>query len=174
VIQPAAGFNRAPEILPTVWTSMQNISIAPERPETADASALIAELDAFLEPLYPPASLHGLGPEQLIRDRTDFFVLRCEGQPAGCGGIQFAGDGYSEITRVFVRPAFRRMGLGKALLRHLEEHSRARGMLSVRLETGARQPDAITLYERAGYRRIAPFGPNADDPLSVFYEKRLE
>ncbi len=152
---------------------MPEISITPERPDTIDASALIAELDAFLEPLYPPESLHGSGPAELTRDHTDFFVLRCDGQPAGCGGIQFAGNGYSEITRVFIRPAFRRMGLGKALLHYLEEYSRARGMLTMRLETGARQPEAIALYERAGYRRIAPFGPNAGDPLSVFYEKRL-
>jgi putative acetyltransferase len=152
---------------------MPKISIDRERPDTADASALIAELDAFLEPLYPPASRHGLGPEQLIREHTDFFVMRCDGLIAGCGGIQFVGTGYSEITRFFIRPSFRRMGLGKNLLRHLEEYSRTRGILIVRLETGVRQPEAINLYEKAGYRRIIPFGPNADDPLSVFYDKRI-
>ena len=88
---------------------MPNISIHPERPDTADASALIAELDVHLEPLYPPTSLHGLGPDQLIRDHTDFFLLRCDGTTAGCGGIQFSGNEYSEITRVFIRPPFRRM-----------------------------------------------------------------
>jgi hypothetical protein len=31
----------------------------------------------------------------------------------------------------------------------------------------------VSLYERAGFQRIGPFGPYWDDPLSLFFEKRL-
>jgi len=39
-------------------------TITAERPDTADAIALIAELEAQLEPLYPRASRHGLSVER--------------------------------------------------------------------------------------------------------------
>lgn len=35
------------------------------------------------------------------------------------------------------------------------------------------QPEAIALYERAGFVRCAPFGEYRDDPLSIFMEKQL-
>ena len=47
------------------------------------------------------------------------------------------------------------------------------GIRLVRLETGVRQPEALSLYERCGYVRIPPFGGYPDDPLSVFFEKGL-
>jgi putative acetyltransferase len=40
------------------------------------------------------------------------------------------------------------------------------------LETGIRQPEALGLYERLGFVRRGPFGDYAEDPLSVFMEKR--
>ena len=43
----------------------------------------------------------------------------------------------------------------------------------MRLETGVRQPEALGLYETAGYQRRGPFGAYAEDPLCVFMEKRL-
>ena len=57
---------------------------------------------------------------------------------------------------------------------HLEELAAARGFSKVRLETGISQPEAIGLYERNGYYKIPPFGDYWDDPLSFFYEKRLD
>jgi putative acetyltransferase len=41
------------------------------------------------------------------------------------------------------------------------------------LETGIHQAPAIRLYERAGFRRILPFGDYKEDSLSLFYEKRI-
>jgi putative acetyltransferase len=43
----------------------------------------------------------------------------------------------------------------------------------IRLEIGIHQQEAIALYEQRGFRRIAPFGPYRDDPVSRFHEKRL-
>jgi len=152
---------------------MKNISILQERPDTADASELVAELDAYLIPQYPQASHHGLRVEQLIEAKVDFFVARCDSAAAGCIGIQFFGDDYAELKRLYVRPQYRRNGLGELLLGHLEEHSRTQGIRILRLETGILQREAIGLYEKSGYRRIPPFGSYREDPLSIFYEKRI-
>jgi putative acetyltransferase len=47
------------------------------------------------------------------------------------------------------------------------------GIGTLRLETGIHQPEALALYERAGFVRSPPFGDYREDPLSVFMEKRL-
>lgn len=92
---------------------------------------------------------------------------------AGCGGEQLFGPAYGEIKRMYVRPQFRGLGLGKLMLYHLADYARHQGVAVLRLETGLYQPEAIGLYERCGFQRIPPFGAYQADPLSVFYEKRL-
>src|SRR5437870_7267422 len=110
--------------------------IIPERPDSADAIVLITELEAHLEPLYPRKSRHGYSVEQLIAQAVAFFVLRDNGTPAGCGGIQLFGTDYGELKRMYVRPQFRGLGFGKMLLDHLADYARVRGVSLLRLETG--------------------------------------
>jgi putative acetyltransferase len=147
--------------------------ITSERPDTPDASALVAELEAYQGPLYPPESHHGLSVERLIAERVAFFVLRDGETPAGCGGIKLFGSDYGELKRMFVRPQFRGLGYGKLLLDHLAGYAQAHGIGVLRLETGIHQAAAIRLYEQAGFQQTGPFGTYVDDPLSLFYEKRL-
>ncbi len=149
-----------------------NISIARERPDSADAKRLIGELQAVLSPHYPPESQHGYSVDKLIRENVHFFVLRAEQEPAACGGIQFYPD-FGELKRMFVRPDWRGRGFGRAILERLAAHARANACNLLRLETGIHQHEAIRLYERWGFASIPAFPPYAPDPLSLFYEKRL-
>jgi putative acetyltransferase len=148
--------------------------ITPEHPTTSDATALIAELDAHLEPLYPSESRHGFSVQKLIADSVAFFVIRVGGAPAGCGGIKLFGTEYGEVKRMYVRPQFRGLGLAKLLLDHLIDYARSQGVGILRLETGIHQHAAIGLYEQMGFKRIPPFGEYRDDPVSRCYEKRIQ
>ena len=148
--------------------------ITAESPDTADVVALIGELEAQLEPLYPRASRHGLSVAQLIEQGVAFFLLRADGEPTACGGVKLFGTAYGEIKRMYVRPQFRGRGFAKAMLDHLTEYTQACGISLLRLETGIHQREAIGLYERVGFTRIPPFGAYKEDPLSVFFEKRIE
>ena len=150
-----------------------SIAITRESPDSSDASALIAELDALLAPLYPVQSRHGYSVERLLREGTTFFVARVDGEAAGCGGLQFVGGEYGEIKRMYVRTQFRRRGVGRRMLDHLTEYARARDVGLLRLETGVHQVEAIELYERLGFRRIPPFGDYRVDRLSLCYEKYI-
>lgn len=147
--------------------------IAPERPDSADAVLLITELEAYLQPLYPRESRHGLSVEQLLAEGVAFFLLRWDGTPASCGGVKLVDAGYGEVKRMYVRPQFRGLGFGKMMLQHLADYARARGVGLLRLETGIHQREAIGLYERMGFQPIPPFGAYTDDPLSLYYEKHL-
>jgi putative acetyltransferase len=147
--------------------------IARERPDSTDAQSLIAELEAYLTPLYPSESRHGYTVEKLIATAVVFFLIRHDGVPASCGGVQLFGTEYGEIKRMYVRPQFRGLGFAKMMLNHLTDHARAQGVGILRLETGIHQHAAIQLYERMGFREIPPFGDYREDPLSVFYEKNI-
>ena len=127
--------------------------VSPDKPE---ARELIAELEESLEPFYRAESRHGLGVEELLVQGVDFFWVCVDGYPAGCGGILWC-DGYGELKRMYVRPAFRGQGIGRRLIEHLAEQARRRSCHQLRLETGIHQSAAIRLYESAGFRRIDPF-----------------
>lgn len=145
-----------------------------ERPDTADAMLLISELEAQLEPLYPKTSRHGYSVEKLMQQGVAFFVTRHSGVVSGCGGIELFGTEYGEIKRMYVRPQFRGLGLARLMLDHLAAYARERSVPLLRLETGIHQKAAISLYEGVGFQRIPPFGAYQEDPLSRFYEKRIE
>ena len=149
-------------------------TITPERPDSAEAQALIAELEGELAPFYPSESRHGYSVEKLLAQGVAFFLLRVDGAPAGCGGVQLFGTDYAEVKRMYVRPGFRGLGLARQMLDHLGDYARAHGVLLLRLETGVHQKNAIRLYEGMGFRRIPPFGEYRADPLSHFYEKQID
>ncbi len=150
-----------------------NVTIAAERPDSPDATALIDELQAHLGALYPVESQHGFTVQQLIEQGVAFFVLRANGRPAGCGGILLVGREHGELKRMFVRPEFRGQKFGERLVERLAQHAREHGVNLLRLETGIHQPAAIRLYERLGFRLIPPFSPYTDDPVSRCYEMKL-
>jgi len=150
------------------------ITILEERPDSPDATQLIMELDALLNALpYPQESRHAFSIDKLLREGVIFFVTRYEGQPAGCGGLKLFGQEYGEVKRMYVRPTYRGLGLGKAILHRLAEYARQRQVSALRLETGIYQPEAIGLYERFGFQRRPPFGQYKVDPLSIYFEKTI-
>ena len=151
-----------------------SVNVEEARPDSPEAVRLLAELDAYLnEHPYPPESRHAFSVDQLLREGVAFFITRREGEPAGCGGVKLFGDEYGEVKRMYVRPAFRGLGLGRAMLDRLAEYARERRVRLLRLETGIYQTEAIGLYERYGFRRRPPFGEYRDDPMSVYFEKSI-
>jgi len=150
---------------------LDQISIQPERPDTPDVCVLIEELESILAPLYPEESRHGLSVERLLVEQVSFFVAWDGDIPAGCGGLKFFGREFAELKRMYVRPSYQGLGLGKEILKFLEAYALIRGVSIIRLETGIHQHTAIGLYKNMGYREIPPFGKYKEDPLSLFFEK---
>jgi len=147
------------------------LTLAPGDPASAPAVALIEELDGYLAGLYPAESRHGLSVPALLDPSVRFFLATCAGAIVGCGAFKFLAPEVAEIKRMFVLPAHRGCGYGRMILDQLGDAARAAGVSLLRLETGIYQPEAIALYERCGFQRIAPFADYWDDPLCLFYEK---
>ena len=149
------------------------MNISPESPDQPEVIALIAELDAYQDTLYPPESRHALDLESLKQANVLFLVARDDGgQAVGCGAVVLDAD-HGEIKRMYVSPRCRGRGLARGLLRALEAASAKAGCQRLRLETGPFQPEALGLYASLGYERCGPYGHYTDDPLSVFMRKAL-
>jgi putative acetyltransferase len=152
---------------------MQDFIIALEDPRRPDVIELVHELDRMFEALYPKESNHLLDIETLAKPDIRFFVARRKGEALGCGALWIRPH-YGEVKRIYVKPAARGLKLGHLILRSLENEARRLNLPIVRLETGIHQPEALGLFAAAGFSKCGAFGDYpADDPNSVFMEKRL-
>ncbi|GIF18622.1 GNAT superfamily N-acetyltransferase [Actinoplanes tereljensis] len=101
-----------------------------------------------------------------------FFVADDGEKLVGCAGWRRHGDD-AELKRMFTAKSARGRGLGRRLLATIEESAREAGCTRLILETGDRQPEAINLYESAGYVRIADFGFYAGEDGVLSFAKAL-
>ena len=144
-----------------------------ESPDQPEVAGMLARLDAYCAALYPAESNHLMDLAALRQDGVLFLVARdIDGHAAGCAALVDKGS-YGEVKRMYVDDARRGQGIGRRLLEHVVMFAAMSGKQVLRLETGIHQPEAIALYERAGFVRRAPFGDYREDPLSLFMEKHL-
>ncbi|MGA3283452.1 MAG: GNAT family N-acetyltransferase [Verrucomicrobiota bacterium] len=148
-----------------------------------------------LDPLAPMSEIRGLFLEYANSIETDLcfqnlerelaelpgryappegrlLLARDGAQAAGCVALRKIGGGICEMKRLYVRPVFRRKGLGRALAGKIIAAAREIGYERMRLDTLAAMKEAIQLYESLGFRRIQPYYDNPDDS-AIFLELQL-
>jgi GNAT superfamily N-acetyltransferase len=94
--------------------------------------------------------------------------------PVGCGAIKQYDDLTMEVKRMFVTPEHRGNGVATTVLKELEQWTKELGYKKCILETGERQPEAIGLYAKNGYKRIPNYGQYANVITSVCFLKELD
>jgi putative acetyltransferase len=80
-----------------------------------------------------------------------------EGQPAGCIALRRLDERRAEGKRLYVRPAFRGQGIGRALLEWVIGEARAAGYEEMLGDTLPRLTSALALYDRMGFERTGPY-----------------
>lgn len=149
------------------------MNLRPCEPDSPDAQALFALLDADIRSRFPGEPVNGIAPDQ-FRSANGYLSLLFDGDlPVACGSFRPLDPTTAEVRRMFVLPERRGQGLATTILGHLEEVAVARGHHRIILETGNKQFEAIALYEKLGFHRIPAFGPYLDSPISVCFEKPL-
>ncbi|MFF7946171.1 GNAT family N-acetyltransferase [Streptomyces griseorubiginosus] len=109
---------------------------------------------------------------ELLRPPTGQFVVgRYEGEAAACGGLLMLDSERAELTRVYLRPAYRGKKGAGLLLELLESEARLLGAARMVLNTRLDLVEARSLYVRHGYQEIPAYctGPYID----VCYGKDL-
>ena len=153
--------------------------VSEEDPRSADAIALFDVMSAFITETYPEDEENGILPtttEDLVRDGV-LVLARVDGVAAGCGALmahpQVDGLDVLEVKRMLVLPEFRARGISRLVLSRLEQVARQSGAQKLVLMCGPRQPNALRLYESAGYALRSAYGKNIEHKLSIFFEKTL-
>jgi len=152
----------------------REITINAESPYDVDSTKLLADLTEELSKLYGDhGGANSFSPADVTVSNSSFLVARRRGKAIGCGGLRPLTTGTAEVKRMYVSREARRLGVAARLLRELEVVAEKFGYERVRLETGLKQPEAIALYESAGYRRVDCYGQYVSNALSICFEKTL-
>jgi GNAT superfamily N-acetyltransferase len=107
-------------------------------------------------------------------DKIKHVVVAYEnGIPTGCGAIKEFSPDSMEVKRMYTLPGSRGKGIASQVLAELERWAAELSYEKCLLETGKRQPEAIALYKKRGYRLIPNYGQYAGVENSVCFEKIL-
>lgn len=93
--------------------------------------------------------------------------------PVACGAIKEFGAKSMEIKRMYVLPQYRGRKIAQLIISELENWTRELGYELCVLETGKKQPEAISLYKKCGYNLIPNYGQYINIENSVCFEKIL-
>jgi GNAT superfamily N-acetyltransferase len=100
-------------------------------------------------------------------------VAYLENVPVGCGAFKKYSDETAEIKRMFVTQNARGNRIGGSILSELESWAAEMNFSECILETGYKQPEAISLYKRSGYEVIPNYGQYAGVENSVCMKRAL-
>jgi putative acetyltransferase len=107
-------------------------------------------------------------------DKIKYVVIAYEDdEPVACGAIKEYAPGIVEIKRMYTSPESRGKGIASKILKELESWASELSYEKCILETGKKQPEAIRVYEKNGYRVIPNYGQYAGIENSVCFEKHL-
>ena len=149
-------------------THPDSVSIAVETALSPDMRALIGELNGVLSSLTSDEANHRLAVEDMADARTTVFVARVNGEAAGCGALYRHPNGIGEVKRMYTRPAFQGLGLGRQILNEVIALAKQEGFDQLVLETGHNYEAAKHLYQSSGFEPCGPVLDYPDHPESVF------
>lgn len=101
------------------------------------------------------------------------LVVYENNKPIACGAIKQFEFNTMEIKRMYVIPKYRGKKIAKNILSELENWAKELGIKKCVLETGKKQPEAISLYKKCGYKLVANYGQYDGIENSVCFEKFL-
>ena len=123
----------------------------------------------------PPGSAHVFDVTRLAAPRVDFWAAWDGDTLLGVGAMKPLDAIHGEVKSMHTAETARRRGVASAMLTHIIESSRARGLTRLSLETGSFgyfEP-AVALYKSHGFTECPPFGDYRPDPNSLFLTRVL-
>lgn len=159
---------------------MLELTFAVVNPASAEAIRILREYYADIVGTYHarPATPQEVDDAVADEPSTDLdgttgvlIVAVRHGSVVGCGGLRFVDGSTSELTRVFVRPDQRGVGVGERIVMELEQRARNEDHDLLRLNTRSDLSDARRLYSRLGYTEVDAV--NSDPYAHHWLAKRL-
>ncbi len=120
-------------------------------------------------------SAHALDVDGLKTPEIAVFAVYDHDALIGAGALKRLSGAHGELKAMHIAEARRRTGAGSALVEHLVDEARRRGLTQVSLETGSWPyfEAARALYAKHGFAECGPFEGYAADPNSVFMTRTV-
>jgi GNAT superfamily N-acetyltransferase len=103
---------------------------------------------------------------QFAAPSCGLFLTKVEGKNAGCAGFRQNSQSTAEVKRMYVKPEFRRQGIGRVLLQAVIYETRKIGYSKLHLDTPYYAKEAQALYRSFGFQEIPPY-PESDIPSNL-------
>ena len=106
-----------------------------------------------------------------------FYLIQKDGKIIGMGALHKLREGIGEIKRMYIKPKYQGIGLGKRMLELLLSKAQEFGFSAIYLETGKFMKAAQHLYRSAGFHNREQY-PDVEVPPQLqhywlFMEKKL-
>lgn len=149
------------------------ITLVRTNSENKDFILLVRQLDDYLAEL--DGEEHAFYTQLNKIDKLKHVVVAYENnKPVGCGAIREHSPITMEVKRMYTLPEYRGKGIATKILNELETWASELSYQKCVLETGKRQPEAIELYKKNGYRIIPSYGQYVAVENSVCFEKEIK
>ena len=141
--------------------------------DNKDFIELVKLLDAELAVL--DGDEHAFYAQLNKTDKIKHVIVAYENdKPISCGAIREYSTATMEVKRMYTIPNNRGKGIATKILNELEKWASELAYQKCILETGKRQPDAIWLYQKNGYKAILNYGKYVEMENSVCFEKEIQ
>jgi GNAT superfamily N-acetyltransferase len=111
-------------------------------------------------------------PGKYAPPRGRLALARVGGEVAGCGALREVDGERCEMKRVYVRPAFRGTGMGRAIVEWLMAEARSLGYREMVADTMPVMARALAMYEQMGFERTGPYG-EAPTAGAIYIRRKL-
>jgi GNAT superfamily N-acetyltransferase len=144
--------------------------IAIDDPRALDVRTLLKSHLDFTNSHSPPEDVHALDVDGLLDSTVTFFSFRCNGALLGVAALKQLDEHHAELKSMHTDSAARGRGIARALVDHLLNVARDRGLDRLSLETGSMSAfaPARALYANAGFTPCGPFSGYVLSPYSTF------
>jgi len=148
------------------------ITLVRSNSENKDFILLVKQLDDYLAEL--DGEEHAFYNQLNKIDKIKHVIVAYENnKPVGCGAMREHSPTSMEVKRMYTLPQCRGKGIATKILNELETWASELAYRKCVLETGKRQPEAIELYKKNGYRIIPSYGQYVAVENSVCFEKEI-
>lgn len=96
------------------------------------------------------------------------LLATVDGETAGVVALWKLEEGICEMKRLYVRPKFQGIGLGRKLAVSIIEEARKKGYFKMKLDTVKRLETAISMYKSLGFIETKPYNYNPEDDVKYF------
>ncbi len=151
------------------------VQITERRPAHPDAAGLLRAFHREQVDRYGFADPIDLNSVEYAPPQGVFAVVYQDSTPIGCGGYRWFDRAArtAEIKRMYLTPAVRGRGVGRALLAWLEHHAIKAGAHRAILETGVRNTAALGLFTSTGYQPVDRYVEGRDPQINLAFARSL-